>query len=151
MADLMIMHHLAMRARDRAYAPYSGFPVGAAVETADGSVFVGCNVENRAYPQTLCAERNAIGAAIAAGHKEIRRLYVVADPLATPCGACRSVIAELGSPDAEIVCATPSGESRTFTVDELLPFAFERDADIEATIPAGGSRSEQPAPVTEEA
>ena len=86
----------ARRAMGNAYAPYSGFRVGAAVETQDGRVFAGCNVENASYPVTMCAERTAIGAAIAAGAQALRRVFVCSSshrPVA-PCGMCRQALAE---------------------------------------------------------
>lgn len=108
----------------RAYAPYSHFPVGAAVETAGGAVFTGCNVENASYGLTVCAERNAVAAAVAAGHQRIVRCVVVSnsEPPASPCGACRQVLAEFG-PDMEIRSVGPRSEAR-WTLGELLPSAF---------------------------
>jgi cytidine deaminase len=122
------LRDVALQVRDNAYAPYSGFKVGAAIEMDDGSIFGGANVENAAYPQTICAERSAIASAVAAGKGRkgaIKRVYVVADPIATPCGGCRSMLGEFGTHDTEITIATPGGASRTFTLKELLPFSFE--------------------------
>lgn len=119
------LRDVALAARRNAYAPYSGFRVGAAVETEDGSIFGGGNVENVAYPQSICAERSAVASAVSAGHRRLRRVYVVADPAATPCGGCRSVIAEFGAPDTEIIVAGLDGAERRFRLDELLPQAFE--------------------------
>ena len=114
----------ARRVRDRAYAPYSKFRVGAALEGEDGSVHVGCNVENASYGLAMCAERVAVGAAVAAGVQRVRRVAVVTDvePPAAPCGACRQVLAEFG-PDAEIVAAGPRSTLR-WRMTDLLPAPF---------------------------
>lgn len=112
----------AWAARERAYAPYSGFAVGAVVVAADGQVFCGGNVENLSYSLTNCAERVALGSAVAAGVREIVAVVVVADtrePI-SPCGACRQVLAEFGDP--EILLATRR-KSERFRLSELLPRA----------------------------
>ncbi len=114
----------ARAAQGRAYAPYSNFRVGCALEGEDGSVFVGCNVENASYGLTICAERAAICAAVSAGVRRFRRVVVVsdADPPASPCGACRQVLAEFGTTlrvDGVGLSGTVS-----WTVGELLPAAF---------------------------
>ena len=114
----------AEQAQRQAYAPYSRFRVGAAVEGEDGSVFTGCNVENASYGLVMCAERVAIGAAVAAGVRRFRRIAVVSDsePPAAPCGACRQVIFEF-APDAEVLAKGPRSSHR-WTMRELLPAAF---------------------------
>lgn len=112
----------AWAAREAAYAPYSNFKVGAALEAEDGTVFRGGNVENISFGLTICAERTAASAAILAGHRSFRRLVVVADtadPI-SPCGACRQFLAEF-SPSLEITAATRSGASLTWSLAELLP------------------------------
>jgi cytidine deaminase len=115
---------LARAARERAYAPYSRFKVGAAVAT-DAGVFVGANVENASYPLSVCAERTAIATAVAAGARRLLAIAVVADtpgPVA-PCGGCRQVIREFG-PSARVHLANTRGALRTTTIDALLPAAF---------------------------
>jgi len=113
--------------RENAYAPYSGFAVGAAVMADDGRVFAGCNVENASYGLGVCAERHAVAAAVAAGCRTIVGLAVVtaSNPPAAPCGACRQVLAEFG--DYPVVLANPDGVRETTTVRRLLPSAFDRD------------------------
>jgi cytidine deaminase len=108
----------------RAHAPYSRFRVGCALEAEDGRVFVGCNVENASYGLTICAERAAVCAAVAAGAHRFRRAVVVSDsdPPAAPCGACRQVLSEFGG-DLEVTAVSPSRTLR-WTVAELLPAAF---------------------------
>jgi len=119
------------RAREvmrNAHAPYSRFHVGAALESADGRVFVGTNVESASYGLTICAERMALGAAVAAGAKQFTRLAVTTavDPPAAPCGACRQLLAEFGL-DLEVISAGPKSERR-WTLGELLPAAFTRES-----------------------
>lgn len=118
----------ALAARENAYAPYSKFKVGAAVETADGHIFTGCNVENASYGLTCCAERNAVFAAIGSGARSFKALCVVADteePVA-PCGACRQVLAEF--PFEKIILANCKGLTKIMTVTELLPYGFGPEA-----------------------
>ena len=116
----------AVAVQANAHVPYSKYPVGAAVRAASGRVFVGCNVENAAYPQGLCAEASAIAAMVSAGEREIVEVLTVADgeELATCCGGCRQKIREFGGPGTLIHASGPEGVRRTFTLDELLPFSF---------------------------
>jgi cytidine deaminase len=113
--------HAALAARLQAYAPYSGFKVGAVISSTDGRLFAGCNVENLSYGLTICAERNAIFAAVAAGVRQFDAITIVAatrEPI-SPCGACRQVMAEFG--DFKIVSATLDGKIFESTVHEMLP------------------------------
>lgn len=113
---------LAMAARVRAYAPYSEFAVGAALLASDDQVFSGCNVENVSFGLTMCAERVAVGAAVAGGAKEFTLLVIVSDSSepVVPCGACRQVLAEF-APALRIVSATLSGATAEFNLGDLLP------------------------------
>jgi cytidine deaminase len=114
----------AIAARTQAHAPYSSFPVGAALECVDGTVFTGCNVENLSFGLTMCAERVAIGAAVAAGHRDFRCIAIVADtdsPI-SPCGACRQVMAEF-NPALKIVSSNLKGRAEEFSLADLLPRA----------------------------
>jgi cytidine deaminase len=117
----------ALAAQRHAYAPYSHFRVGCALEADDGRVFVGCNVENASYGLTICAERAAVCAAVAAGAQRFRRAVVVsdADPPAAPCGACRQVLSEFG-PTLRVDGVSPAG-TVTWTIAELLPAAFGKE------------------------
>ena len=112
----------AIEVSGRAYAPYSRFHVGAVLVGRDGRTFSGCNVENISYGLTICAERNAVFAAVAAGCREFERIVIVVDTVvpASPCGACRQVLAEF-NPDLEVVLANFQGLSETFRLSELLP------------------------------
>lgn len=119
---------LAQQARTHAHAPYSKFPVGAAVECRDGRIFTGCNVENSSYGLTICAEQVALTKAVSEGARGFVRLAVIADAHAPvpPCGACRQLIAELCDAETEIVTANVRGRSQTHTIGELLPTAFDQ-------------------------
>ncbi len=116
----------ARKVREHAYAPYSNFAVGAAVRSGGGAVFVGCNVENAAYPEGTCAEAGAIAAMIAAGEREIAEVAVIADaprPV-PPCGGCRQKLAEFADPETPVTLATVEGAMLSTTVGALLPGAF---------------------------
>ncbi len=122
----MSLFQLALEVRKNAHAPYSKFKVGAAIRSMNGKIFVGCNVENAAYPQGICAEAGAITAMIAGGENEIKEICVVADspvPIA-PCGGCRQKIAEFCTPDIPVVLADLKGETKRISMGELLPHAF---------------------------
>lgn len=124
----------AQAARENSYSPYSKFKVGAAVLTSDGQLFSGTNIENSSYGLTVCAERNAIFAAVGAGHKRFKALALVTQKITgvkfnAPCGACRQVMSEFFSPDAPIYIAVLDGKKRmvyTKLLRELMPFPFEK-------------------------
>jgi cytidine deaminase, homotetrameric len=129
MVSLDELFSAARAIQERAYAPYSGFKVGAAIATPDGRVFSGCNVENAAYPVGSCAEAGAISAMIAAGESRIVAIVVMGEGenLVTPCGGCRQRIREFAQPDTPIHVAGPDGIRESFTLDALLPFSFGPD------------------------
>ena len=115
----------ALSVREHAYAPYSHYPVGAAVLTPSGKIYTGVNVENAAYPSSICAERSAIFKAVTDGERQFVACAVVTDNGGSPCGACRQVMAEFGL-DLLVIIANRMGEVVTeSTIRELLPFAFQ--------------------------
>jgi len=116
----------AWEARKRAHAIYSNFLVGAAVETSNGNVFKGCNVENASYSLTICAERTALFSAITAGEKEFKRLVVASENGVSPCGACRQVIWEICG-DIPITLVDKNGNCKETSSAKLLPQAFGQD------------------------
>ena len=120
---------LAQKARERAYAGYSNFPVGAALLGRSGQVYTGCNVENAAYPLTTCAERTAVTKAVSEGEREFDAIAVVTATGATPCGACRQILREFGGSDGSlrVIVSDLDGNVRTFTIAELLPAGFTPD------------------------
>lgn len=125
-ANWDILKDAAWKAREQAYAPYSGFKVGAAVETASGHIYGGCNIENVSYGLCNCAERTAMFQAVANGERVLKRIVVCADtpePVA-PCGACRQVMQELG-PQMEVLLVNREGKQILTTVAELLPYSFQ--------------------------
>jgi cytidine deaminase len=116
----------ARKIRERAYAPYSRFKVGAAIRARSGRVYTGVNVENAAYPEGTCAEAGAVAAMVAGGDTEIAEVAVIADcpdPV-PPCGGCRQKLAEFGKGDVEVTMGTLAGATATRRLDELLPGAF---------------------------
>jgi len=119
----------ARAVQQNAYAPYSNYRVGAALLTANGNIFAGCNVENSAYPQGACAEAGAITAMVAAGEREIVAVLTVCDgdTLGTCCGGCRQRIREFAAPDTPVYAADGTGVRATFTLDGLLPQSFGPD------------------------
>ena len=117
----------ALMVMDNAYAPYSNFRVGVSILSDDNKVYLGCNVENAAYPQGLCAEAGAIAAMISGGSKTISKILVVADSknLITPCGGCRQKLSEFSTKDTSIFLADMSGIKKKLKLFELLPGAFD--------------------------
>jgi len=119
--------NMARDAAKNAYVPYSHFPVGAALECADGSVFTGCNVENAALGSTICAERTAIVKAVSEGRREFVRIavYGEGENYCMPCGSCRQVMAEFaGKTDMEILCTRSGGRYVSYKLSQLLPHTF---------------------------
>jgi len=121
------LRQAAIAVRENAHAPYSGFKVGAALRGASGTVYIGCNVENVAYPEGTCAEAGAIAAMVAAGETAFTEAYVVAgSPLpVTPCGGCRQKLAEFGAGEVQVTMATVAGVEQMMTIADLLPGAFD--------------------------
>jgi len=116
----------AMEARGKAYAPYSHFAVGAALLARSGRVYTGCNVENASYGLSICAERTAVFKAVSEGERDFEAIAVVTDKGVTPCGACRQVLMEFGE-DIQVIVADETGGYRVFTLQELLPEAFNSE------------------------
>ncbi|MGB3390303.1 MAG: cytidine deaminase [Pseudaminobacter sp.] len=116
----------AKAAMEKAYAPYSKFPVGAALRTEDGRVFSGCNIENASYPEGWCAETTALGHYIMGGGGPITEIAVVAERMAriTPCGGCRQRLAEFAGPDTRLFLCDETGVVDTVTMAEMLPLGF---------------------------
>lgn len=117
---------VAIAMPDKAYCPYSHFPVGAALECEDGSVYTGCNVENAVYPAGICAERNAIFHAVAEGHTRFRRIVIAgrSEDFCVPCGVCRQVMREFCSDDFAVYLSDAEGKLQSFTLAQLLPQSF---------------------------
>lgn len=116
----------AMSAREMAYAPFSGFRVGAALLCGDGAVYTGCNIENSSFGLTICAERTAAVKAISEGHSKFRRIVIVGNSkdFCYPCGACRQFLYEF-SPDMEVICLNRAREAKRMTLRELMPCGFD--------------------------
>lgn len=124
----MELNELKQTARamlDRAYCPYSHFPVGAALECSDGMVFTGCNIENAAYSPGICAERTAVSKAVSEGRRDFRRIVIAGKSagFCVPCGVCRQVLREF-APDLEVVCLNGAGEAVSYRLSQLLPDSF---------------------------
>lgn len=122
------LYDLALQARKRAYAPYSKFKVGAALETKSGKIFTGCNIESASYSPTICAERVTISKAVSEGETKFRRIMIVADtkkPVA-PCGVCRQVMAEFGM-EIQVILANLKGEKKSLHLKDLLPEPFRTE------------------------
>ena len=124
-SDKKALIRAALAVRERAYAPYSGFKVGAALLCGDNSIYRGCNVENASYGATVCAERNALFAAVADGKRDFKALAVVCsgEDFAYPCGICRQVISELAG-GARIILENSRNEIKEYDIEELLPDSF---------------------------
>ncbi len=119
----------AFEAKERAYAPYSEFKVGAALLCGDGRIYRGCNIENASYPVTLCAERVAVACAVADGNKDFKAIVITGgDDYCYPCGMCRQALAEFADGDFKVVLAKSEKETKVYKLSELLPesFAFEK-------------------------
>jgi cytidine deaminase len=117
----------ARAAQAAAYAPYSRYPVGCALETAAGEVFTGCNIENASFGNTICAERVALFKAVSEGHRQFRRIVICTNsaPPAPPCGLCRQALAEFCPPELEIILCGANETERRFLFSELFPFPFD--------------------------
>ncbi|MFA3918267.1 cytidine deaminase [Ruegeria hyattellae] len=122
----MSLKDSALAVRENAHAPYSNFKVGAAIRSASGVIYAGCNVENIAYPEGTCAEAGAIAAMVAAGETQLTEVYVVAGSPAPvpPCGGCRQKLSEFGASDVVVTMATTGGMEQVMTIGDLLPGAF---------------------------
>ncbi len=132
----------AVEARGRAYAPYSGFMVGAALLSKGGRVFTGCNVENVSFSLTVCAERTAVFKAVSEGEREFRALVVYSRTGATPCGACRQVLREFCE-DLPVLVVSAAGERRLYRLAELFPAAFAPE-DLPSPKGSGGKAPTDP-------
>lgn len=117
----------AYEALKQAYAPYSGFCVGAAVLTKDGQIFTGCNIENASYGAAICAERTAIAKAVSQGQRELMKIAIVSGARIPtyPCGICRQVLSEFMPEDGKILIADDKNEICEYTLNELLPYGFK--------------------------
>jgi cytidine deaminase len=125
-------HDLYLAARDamaKAYAPYSKFPVGAAVRTEDGRIFAGANVENASFPEGWCAETTALGHCVMGGGGRITEIAVIAErmPRITPCGGCRQRLAEFSTPETKLYLCDETGVVETVTMGDMLPYGFRGD------------------------
>ena len=112
---------------ERSYCPYSHFPVGAALECEDGTVYTGCNIENAGYSATVCAERTAVFKAVSEGHRRFKRIVVAgrSDSPCVPCGECRQVLSEF-APELEVICLDKDGSELALSLTDLLPHSFNK-------------------------
>jgi len=118
---------LAIEAKRNAYNPYSGFSVGAALETEDGTVYTGCNIESVSFTPTICAERVAVSKAVSEGHRKIIKIAIASDlesEFIFPCGVCRQVLSEFMPKNGIILASKPTGEYKEYTIEEIFPFGF---------------------------
>ncbi len=117
----------AKAVRERAYCPYSNFQVGSAILTTDGAIFVGCNIENRTFGLTVCAERVAVLSAVAQGKRQLAAVVAMTDtePPSPPCGQCLEVMTEFGTPDLPVLLANIQGDSTEYRLSDLLPHPFK--------------------------
>ena len=120
--------NLAVKARENAYAPYSGFHVGAVLLADNGKVYTGCNIENASYGAAICAERTAVAKAVSDGAKKIMAIAIASDSLSEtmPCGICRQVLSEFCTPDMPLYLSDRNGRFSDYTFDEILPHAFTK-------------------------
>lgn len=118
----------ALEEKNKAYAPYSGFKVGAVLITDAGNMYTGVNIENVSYGATNCAERTAIFKAISCGERKIKTIAIASDSkdYIFPCGICRQVLVEFGFEDTEIICSKNTGEFNVYTLKQLIPYAFDK-------------------------
>lgn len=121
---------IAVEAKEKAYAPYSNFRVGAAVLTENNKVFDGQNIENVSFGATNCAERTAIFKAVSSGDRKIKAIAIASDSsdIIYPCGICRQVIAEFGDINTLVICSSINGTIKEYTLNDILPYAFKKDA-----------------------
>ena len=112
---------------EMSYCPYSHFPVGAALECEDGTVYTGCNIENAGYSATVCAERTAVFKAVSEGHRRFKRIVVAgrSDSPCVPCGECRQVLSEF-APELEVICLDKDGSELALSLTDLLPHSFNK-------------------------
>ncbi|WJG10895.1 cytidine deaminase [Aliiglaciecola sp. LCG003] len=127
--DTQTLIEVAQKAQAFSYSPYSGFKVGSALQADNNETYAGCNVENAAYPLGQCAEASAISAMIVAGGKKISKIVIASpiDKFCPPCGGCRQKIKEFSDSDTQIIMSDKNGRTKTLSIAELLPFAFELD------------------------
>ncbi len=126
--DYKVLLEKAFLAREMAYAPYSGFKVGAAILSGGGEIYTGCNIENASYGLSICAERTALFNAVSKGHKDFTAIAIAASEGVSPCGACRQVLVEF-SPEADVITPNQEGSLDIIKVRELLPAAFSLKKD----------------------